>query len=63
LLVNSLQSGKNTHSKQRKATPRGVRKGGLGLTPLWSWHFTKTLVHVQRRSIAFAYFLLVHMST
>ena len=45
-------------------TSKGVRKGeGLGLNPPLSLIFYKNFITLARRLIAFAYFLLVNLST
>jgi len=56
--VNSrLRNVKSSHFKQRRT------QGGWGWTPPWAWHFTKTLLPSQRRSIVFVHFFLVNFST
>ena len=48
---------------KKEVYTKGVRTGGLGLTPPFSLIFYKTLLPAQRRLIVFAYFLLVNLST
>ena len=64
---NALEAGTWPRTKNqiiiRVVTVKGVRKGGVGVNPPWTWYFTKTLSPAQRRLIVFAYFLLVNLST
>jgi len=44
-----MTGDRNQINHHSRSDSQGRMQGGLGLTPLWAWYFTETLLPAQRR--------------